>query len=765
MATNINIENSFNTDNRSIYTYMSQPGLGLYIPLYQREYSWDKNNIEQLLEDISKGIYRIAENADDKEIRFLGTIITVKESDKRNIHPKDPQAIPTGIEKIIDGQQRLSTIAIIACILTKYFDTIQKKAKKYNEIEIQVEEICTFWSQRLSDIFSFDLRRGTPKWKPRIIRGNVDGWVREGDMDKAYPSYISNFIAATILAYFEKTQKYPKADKSKHGTILYQNIKAIEEWLNDDVLKAHINKSEDFATATAILSRFTEDTIWSFPRPDLMEIIETKEFDSDKKPAYFLCELVQLIAVSHYLLDRCCFTIIQPTDDDWAFDMFQSLNATGTPLTALETFKPTIVNETTAVTGNFKGSDNEESFNKVENLFSGSMSAKDKSKLTNDFLTSFFVSYNGQSLSSHFSYQRKMLINSYSERSTSAGKSRFIRYMGQYADFYRHIWLDALSRKSIISNLVGFNDGELASLLIQFLKESNHKMAITVLGNFYRNIYDNKENAANNFIDAVKAVGAFYILWRSSFSNSGLDTVYRDFFKSENKGWKYENGIDVKDLKDHFITSLSNKGISDKESWIKHAKTRLNYEDAGSYICRLILLMSYHDTECDNTSSNIGLMKYARVGYSSYLTLHKWNSPSLKSLEHIAPQTNNSGWDEDIYDGPQTLHHSIGNLTLLPQEINSSAGNKGWEEKCLYYSCINESSIDKLREIDVRAKSHGIELKESTISLLKDCSYNSHIAPVLSLYNVGKQWNKEIIERRTERILDISWEILKSWLY
>lgn len=42
-------------------------------PLYQRDYSWDSDNIEQLLEDLTRGIQRIASgevNDDNKEIRF-----------------------------------------------------------------------------------------------------------------------------------------------------------------------------------------------------------------------------------------------------------------------------------------------------------------------------------------------------------------------------------------------------------------------------------------------------------------------------------------------------------------------------------------------------------------------------------------------------------------------------------------------------------------------------------------------------------------------
>ena len=58
----LNIKESFITENKSIYDFLNQSERGLYIPLYQRPYSWSKDNIEQLLEDISRGIQRIASN-------------------------------------------------------------------------------------------------------------------------------------------------------------------------------------------------------------------------------------------------------------------------------------------------------------------------------------------------------------------------------------------------------------------------------------------------------------------------------------------------------------------------------------------------------------------------------------------------------------------------------------------------------------------------------------------------------------------------------
>jgi uncharacterized protein with ParB-like and HNH nuclease domain len=50
------IEQAFLTEGKNVYNFFQRPGIGYYIPLYQREYSWDKENIEQLLDDIGKRI-------------------------------------------------------------------------------------------------------------------------------------------------------------------------------------------------------------------------------------------------------------------------------------------------------------------------------------------------------------------------------------------------------------------------------------------------------------------------------------------------------------------------------------------------------------------------------------------------------------------------------------------------------------------------------------------------------------------------------------
>lgn len=757
----LNIEKSFLTENRSVIDFLNQPGQGLYIPLYQRDYSWDSDNIEQLLEDLSRGIQRIAlgEIADDsKEIRFLGTIITVVESNKTQIYPVEIQAVPPRIEKLIDGQQRVSTIALMATLLTKQLTDIKQKVKTDNPIYEQVNEICNLWiDQKLAPIFSFDLGRGTPRLKPKIIRGAKDYWTRADDVDVAYKSELANYLGHFIKAYVDKST-FPMMTKEKFGnTLLYQNGRKIESWLKKTVSVAHEKQNDEFATAEDILKHFSQDLLWDFERPDLVAIVEEKNYSDKKTNSYILSELLQTLSVCHYLLDRCCFTIIQPTDDDWAFDMFQSLNATGTPLTAIETFKPTIVNTMDNEPGcQFKDSNSDKSFKKVEDFLSEATTAQQKNKRTNDYLTSFFVAYDGRTMSTHFSYQRKVLQNVYDSFESIEDRELFVKRMGNYAEFYQ-LWTKYDGRNdSLFPNIGTSEDANLASMLILFLRSSNHKMAITMLGRMYDCVIENKPNAVTSFINMVKVVAAYYFLWRAAYSNSGLDSTYRDFFKQKKE-------ISLDSVKEYLRTVLENKGIGKKSDWITKAKSYLKYDTTGKEIIRLALLLAAHDTT--NNPANRGTIMLGREGSQNYLNIDKWTSMDLKTIEHIAPQSNNDGmWDIELYDTHTELYQTLGNLTLLPQNLNASAGKKGWKEKLLYYQCVAEENPDKLQDVENIAQSIGVTLNPDSIALLKESRFNKHLTSISSL-TIEDGWNKDLVERRTDAILNVIWDRVSKWLF
>ena len=457
--------------------------------------------------------------------------------------------------------------------------------------------------------------------------------------------------------------------------------------------------------------------------------------------------------------------------------MFQSLNATGTPLTAIETFKPFVVNITNLKEENFKGSQSEKSFDKLESLFKGTRSASRKNKLTSDFLASFSTTVDGKAVSSHFSQQRKWLDSSYKYYDNTSEeyskKCEFVENLGYHAEFYKKIWLDYSGvNNTVIGDILSDEEGELASVLILYLKESGHKMAITILAIFYKEVLKGSENSIVEFISVVKTIAAFYTIWRSARSNSGLDNIYRQYFKGVEDTdkaynlpshiWKSKTALSFtsKELKEYFKYVLQREGLAAKKDWKIKAARELNYKDANK-ICRLGLIATFHETIVDEMEP--GLIKQGTIGTKKYLTLENWNSDELKTIEHVAPQTNPGYWDKLLY-GENDLYQKIGNLTLLPESINKSAGNKSWAEKLLYYKHLSEKDPTRQKELANKAAEEGIKLNPSTIEKLQKSKYNDHIQSIVALGEKG-QWDADFVKKRTDRILDILWDRINTWIF
>lgn len=738
----IDVEQAFNPETKSVHVVFQSPGIGYYIPLYQREYSWDKDNIEQLLFDISKGLENIIDS-NPEEIRFLGTLITVAEPNKGDIKPQDPKGLPTSIEKVIDGQQRISTISLFATLLHDKFKTeISDKLSKENEIYDEVCEVCTGWMDKLKDIYSFDLKRGKPSYKPKIIRGNVDAWTKDGEIDSFYKSDVSSYLARYI-DYAHNNSCIPTLkDKSSK---VNKNLNRINKWLIDIVLKSHLEEELGFPSSKMIINSLDQEHIWSYDREILKEIIITGNTNSIEFD--IVSKLIQLSSVCHYLLHRCCFTIIQPRSDDWAFDLFQSLNATGTPLTAIEVFHPLVVNHLESKDG-YKGSKQSIYFKKIESLFSKTTTAAQKSKRTNDFLTSFATAFSGEKLSTHFSAQKKWLEKNYTDFKDDVAKENFISFMGNYAEFYNKFWINN-NKDSDIS----ISKETLAKL--SFLIESNHKMSITVLGLFYNKELQNKSNFSE-FSKVVDLITSFYVIWRSSSSNSGLDTVYRNFFKQDKKDtrnishcWLVNKDISYDSLNCYFKEKLIEKDIFSYDSWFAKSIHKLNYKDARN-ICRFTLFTYFNNTI--NDDKNVGLLKPSKKGTNSFLSIENWNSIYYKTLEHVAPQNNNNNWDINLYK-EDCLFNSIGNLTLLPISINSMISNNSWENKLKVFKIIGDKDFDKIESL---VNSYDISIVEKD-KLLKlndlEC-----IESISSLTKTSINWNVDFVNKRTSNILQILWE-------
>lgn len=762
----IDISKAFSQTSEPVAGFFQQPGVGYYIPLFQREYSWETENVEQLMEDIVNGVKSLV--SEEKEIRdraihFMGTVILFQESNpKQNIQPRDDRALPTRIDNVIDGQQRISTIAILACVLLQQLVTLGRKIPKdtkYDDLRTEID------SKRdlLLELFSVDIKRGTPSRKPVIIRGSVDGWTFDGPDDKNYTSGVSSYLASCIRAHEDNNWKSLPKPQDKR---VERNVREIEKWLRK-VQEWGANEENDYPRAITIIEKIPQEQIWSYPRTDLVEIIKppSTELTNEEKA---LASLVQLFSFIHYFCDRCCFTVIKPVSEEWAFDMFQSLNASGTPLTAIETFKPLVVNYLAQEDRIFKGTPSDEYFSKVDTLIGIEGPAARKNKLTDEYLVAFALSYDGYALSTQFSLQRRYLNDKFRACETSADREEFLRRMGDLATYWNEVIGFQPNNNLAVAGLEGIPHElkSISGLCVLFLRDSGHKMAHTILSRFYSRVLRKKDiESAKEFAYATMAVAAFYALWRAAKSNSGLDDVYRKLLKSgdhlqniDAMCWvKGDPALSLENLKKYLLSALVD--LANKDTWLQKAKQNLRF-DLTKSVSKFALFVSAHDTIVD--AANPGLMKIAQAGVRPCLDAGTWSSADFKTIEHIAPVKNPGSWDARLYDASERFH-SIGNLTLLPGDINSSAGNQPWKIKSIYFRHLAESDPSKLAVLQEEARQSGVELQAHTIDLLKNSSYKHHIESIISV-PTDSSWDWDLVEARSTRICEIFWDRVIVWL-
>lgn len=150
-ASNISIENT-----RSIFTHNRK-----IIPFFQREYSWDKKQIDELFEDILLAYKTGEENC------ILGNIVLLT-FDRRDCY-------------VIDGQQRLTTIYLI-------LELLYELVVKYDGLKSLLDGLIN--NYKLGDRNKFISKN--------IMRENDKGELIDLDIPTEKREYIKNKILTLI---------------------------------------------------------------------------------------------------------------------------------------------------------------------------------------------------------------------------------------------------------------------------------------------------------------------------------------------------------------------------------------------------------------------------------------------------------------------------------------------------------------------------------------------------------------------------------------
>lgn len=153
------------------------------IPIYQRLYSWKKEQCEQLWDDIIK----IGGN-DKANGHFIGSILYVRDG---ITHSNNPLLI-------IDGQQRLTTITLLLIALR-------------NHLSEEVEILEKFSRKKIESY---------------LINSNKDG-------DKKFRLILSESDKDTLLSLIDKNKRKPSEPSVK----IVENFELFEKWISENTGK------------------------------------------------------------------------------------------------------------------------------------------------------------------------------------------------------------------------------------------------------------------------------------------------------------------------------------------------------------------------------------------------------------------------------------------------------------------------------------------------------------------------------------------------
>jgi len=97
------------------------------IPIYQRNYAWGESEISQLIQDIIDYCFLSSNNN-----YYLGTLVVFERKVGHNI-----------VYETIDGQQRLTTLSILSCVIKNNFETVDLSWFEKINLEFDSRRIST----------------------------------------------------------------------------------------------------------------------------------------------------------------------------------------------------------------------------------------------------------------------------------------------------------------------------------------------------------------------------------------------------------------------------------------------------------------------------------------------------------------------------------------------------------------------------------------------------------------------------------------------
>ena len=770
-----NVGDIFKAEAQSFWESAQSHGgrVGYRVPEYQRPYDWNDENLKRLLEDCFSGFYDSFQQQGEESYTFLGTLILVEEANAE----RDFDGVSLAI---IDGQQRLTSLALLCCSLLEEvlalsgdIDDLKfdSEVKKWFRVEVEVV------SDALYECTSGKVRvRAGDVPFPRIVRESED--ERSLRDAKIYKSNIASFLDKYSEHYHEVLKNshspfQPSLDQNDSVSSNYRFLRTqIRSYVNgeNDSLKNSDNEVEiigckDFTVE--VLQGLFEKSNLLHDKDEQLNDLRFIEGDSAEEKA------LRLVLFCWYLLKSVVLTRVVTANETYAFDIFDALNTTGQPLTALETLKPLVVRRESNG-GSFGNSVSAVNLSRVEECLSIFSKPDDRQKETKDLVVSFALYYDGQKRSLNLNNQRMYLRSRFqsADQVDLERVRKFIESIADVAEFRQNYWrqegissLDAVHSNDFQNADERIEKISLLKLLMQFIANTNHSLALPILARYWLQ-YKTEPSRENCdiFLESAQSLVAFIVMRRGvTGGTAGIDSEFRNIMNNlclttspRLPSVKYLKG-ELRNL----LSSNNRVKVNDKQSWLAGA-SGTPLASSSRHICRF-LLFAAHDGSIPDVS-NPGLLTRQDVVSSSqtkWLTYDNWVQSKYRTIEHVAPDTEPaSGWERAIYNDVYTKN-TLGNLVPFPANVNSSAGNAPWEKKRVFYAFLVEQSEAQRAKLVEEAQKNDVTISQGTIDLL-----NSHGAlEMLVPASRAENWSKAFILGRTANILELAWDRISPWLF
>lgn len=751
---------------------------GFYMPAYQRPYSWEESHIRDLFSDCENVFRNLLDSHD--AIIFLGSILSVDDSIALTIYPLVKRDKPEEIKLIIDGQQRLSTLMLIILCINERLRILLPSLKKAinseqdEEIKDVLDELRQVVSQLEIDtsntVVETTAEHEVYKYLPKIIRSQVDCWGRS-EKNALYDSPIAELLYVYQRHIMEQRDNsvFKPLDLSLMSTSakrVVNNVKEIRKQL-DCVQKGFQfqfpdSETEEKINISDLVDVETLDVCLDFPVDKNLALVA----ESYPKVA----EVIYIAVFAKFLLHRVCLTYVEVNNESYAFDMFEALNTTGEPLTAIETFVPKAIE--------FIGKKRKEGapeeeleaamdvLNSITERFENIIDSKEKNLKTKALILAFVRAFEGKVKVTSLRDQRDAMLKSY-ENCDYDLKGVYLSQLATSANFLFDHWQVVVPN---VGKLVDSSVLDISNLCLRYLVDMKHDIVQSLLIQFV--LIDEKFEATgtehSDFAKVLKSVTAFSVLWRAmSGGADGIDAVYKKLHErgvnADQKGFTLGHGSLTSDrfnpdiINQFFREELVNKIITKgspkdtvDEKWLDICSKQQILTKPKSI--KMLLLAGLHGVELEGVDHQI-----SNKLSTDFLTTTMWELISRKNaIKKVFNGGSTEGWGDEEIANPE-IYNKIGNVLIDVRDGVSSSNSPSWYN--LKQHLLQALANDSIKDIEdiLSSECHISEHAKSHASVLM-------LEKKFGDITFADKWGKQQIDERSSLLLSNAWRNLTKWL-